>query len=146
MKLRLMKRMLWSHTFVLIAVSFIQNAVGQSNYASHANNVDYLGKGLPEEATLDGKVSFFFLSPILLAYWNDWIKKEYGKIFYQPLALPAIWILLTHVTAFSVQFFCMNVCISLCVSYAVTWIVTFCKQHWKILRSRKTSVLREITC
>lgn len=34
-----------------------QNADGQSNYASHANNVDYLGKGLPEEATLDGKVS-----------------------------------------------------------------------------------------
>lgn len=57
MKLRLMKRMLWSHTLILIAVSFIQNAVGQSNYASHANNVDYLGKGLPEEATLDGKVS-----------------------------------------------------------------------------------------
>lgn len=57
MKPRLMKRMMWSHMVVLIAVSFIQNAVGQSNYASHANNVDYLGKGLPEEATLDGKVS-----------------------------------------------------------------------------------------
>lgn len=57
MKLRLTKQMLWLHTFMLIAVSFIQNAVGQSNYASHANNVDYLGKGLPEEATLDGKVS-----------------------------------------------------------------------------------------
>lgn len=29
---------------------------GQSNYASHANNIGYLGEGLPEEATLDGKV------------------------------------------------------------------------------------------
>lgn len=45
------------HTLTIIAVVLIQNAVGQSNYASHANNVDYLGKGLPEEATLDGKVS-----------------------------------------------------------------------------------------
>lgn len=57
MKPRLMKRMMWSHTIIIIAVALIQNAVGQSNYASHANNVDYLGKGLPEEATLDGKVS-----------------------------------------------------------------------------------------
>lgn len=30
---------------------------GQSNYASHANNIAYQGEGLPEEATLDGKVS-----------------------------------------------------------------------------------------
>lgn len=57
MKPRLMKRMMWSHTIIIIAIALIQNAVGQSNYASHANNVDYLGKGLPEEATLDGKVS-----------------------------------------------------------------------------------------
>lgn len=28
----------------------------QSNYASQANNVEYNGDGLPEEATLDGKV------------------------------------------------------------------------------------------
>lgn len=28
----------------------------QSNYASHGNNIEYQG-GLPEEATLDGKVS-----------------------------------------------------------------------------------------
>lgn len=52
-----MKRMMWPHTLAFIAFLLIQNAVGQSNYASHANNVDYLGKGLPEEATLDGKVS-----------------------------------------------------------------------------------------
>lgn len=74
MKLRLMKRMMWSHTFILIAVSLIQNAVGQSNYASHANNVDYLGKGLPEEATLDGKVSWekkFALSHFVSIYEND---------------------------------------------------------------------------
>lgn len=57
MKPRLMKRMMWPHTLAFIAFLLIQNAVGQSNYASHANNVDYLGKGLPEEATLDGKVS-----------------------------------------------------------------------------------------
>lgn len=46
--------------FLLISVALIQNAVGQSNYASHANNINYLGKGLPEEATLDGKVSTRF--------------------------------------------------------------------------------------
>lgn len=32
---------------------------GQSNYASHANNIGYRGEGLPEEATLDGKVRVF---------------------------------------------------------------------------------------
>lgn len=54
---RSMKHLMAIHTLILIAVSSIPNAVGQSNYASHANNVDYLGKGLPEEATLDGKVN-----------------------------------------------------------------------------------------
>lgn len=34
----------------------IYRTSGQSNYASHGNNVEYIGKGLPEEATLDGKV------------------------------------------------------------------------------------------
>ena len=57
MRPRLMKRMMWSCTFALIAILLVQNAVGQSNYASHANNVEYLGEGLPGEATLDGKVS-----------------------------------------------------------------------------------------
>lgn len=37
--------------------SFMPQVFGQSNYASHANNVEYRGEGLPEEATLDGKVS-----------------------------------------------------------------------------------------
>lgn len=57
MKPRLMKRMMWSDTFTLIAVLLVQNAVGQSNYASHAENTNYIGEGLPGEATLDGKVS-----------------------------------------------------------------------------------------
>lgn len=57
MKTKLTKRSTGFHTLTIIAVVLIQNAVGQSNYASHANNVEYLGKGLPEEATLDGKVS-----------------------------------------------------------------------------------------
>lgn len=30
---------------------------GQSNYASHGNNINYIGNGLPEETVLDGKVS-----------------------------------------------------------------------------------------
>lgn len=38
----------------------------QSNYASHANNIEYKGEGLPEEATLDGKVTKLDdLSPII---------------------------------------------------------------------------------
>ena len=42
---------------VLIAIQLHNPTVmGQSNYASHANNVEYQGEGLPEEATLDGKV------------------------------------------------------------------------------------------
>lgn len=35
---------------------------GQSNYASHANNIGYRGEGLPEEATLDGKVRVFSIA------------------------------------------------------------------------------------
>lgn len=38
-------------------LSIIPHVSGQSNYASHANNIGYRGEGLPEEATLDGKVS-----------------------------------------------------------------------------------------
>ena len=33
------------------------DAVGQSNYASQANDVAYIGEGLPDSATLDGKVT-----------------------------------------------------------------------------------------
>lgn len=57
MRPTLMKRMMWSCALWLIAILLVQNTVGQSNYASHANNVNYLGEGLPGEATLDGKVS-----------------------------------------------------------------------------------------
>ncbi len=47
-------------SFMLLSVwnlSIIPHVSGQSNYASHANNIGYRGEGLPEEATLDGKVS-----------------------------------------------------------------------------------------
>lgn len=54
----MINRQMAIHTLMLIAALIVDSAVGQSNYASHANNVDYLGKGLPEEATLDGKVGF----------------------------------------------------------------------------------------
>lgn len=54
----LIDRRTMMYTVVLIVASCMHAAVGQSNYASHANNVDYIGKGLPEEATLDGKVRF----------------------------------------------------------------------------------------
>lgn len=58
MRPKLINRQMAIHTLMLIAALIVHPAVGQSNYASHANNVDYLGKGLPEEATLDGKVGF----------------------------------------------------------------------------------------
>ncbi|CRK92229.1 CLUMA_CG005752, isoform A [Clunio marinus] len=39
---------------------------GQSNYASHGNNINYIGNGLPEETVLDGKVTKLDdLSPII---------------------------------------------------------------------------------
>lgn len=43
-------------------IAFMQNTVlnGQSNYASQANSIEYSGGHLPEEATLDGKVSLMF--------------------------------------------------------------------------------------
>lgn len=43
--------------WMLVVGLFPPVAVAQSNYVSHANNVEYRGEGLPEEATLDGKVS-----------------------------------------------------------------------------------------
>lgn len=42
--------------FTFIALSNVQ-VFGQSNYASHGNNINYIGNGLPEETVLDGKVS-----------------------------------------------------------------------------------------
>lgn len=41
----------------LLGVLSPPQVLAQSNYASHANNIGYQGEGLPEEATLDGKVS-----------------------------------------------------------------------------------------
>jgi len=35
----------------------VPDTLSQSNYASHANDVAYIGDGLPESATLDGKVT-----------------------------------------------------------------------------------------
>lgn len=40
----------------LLVVLLADLIAAQSNYASHANNIEYQGEGLPEEATLDGKV------------------------------------------------------------------------------------------
>lgn len=41
-------------------------AASQSNYASQANNIEYQGEGLPEQATLDGKVTKLDdLSPVI---------------------------------------------------------------------------------
>lgn len=56
-------------------LSIIPHVSGQSNYASHANNIGYRGEGLPEEAMLDGKVSETFCysictDGILPIYWN----------------------------------------------------------------------------
>jgi len=66
MKRKLTKCSTAIHTLAIITLALLQNTVGQSNYASHANNVEYLGKGLPEEATLDGKVTKLDdLSPII---------------------------------------------------------------------------------
>ena len=44
---------------VLLPLVFLNIAqvFGQSNYASHGNNINYIGNGLPEETVLDGKVS-----------------------------------------------------------------------------------------
>jgi len=48
------------HTQILTFLILIFHHVnGQSNYASHANNINYIGEGLPEETVLDGKVSDF---------------------------------------------------------------------------------------
>lgn len=41
----------------LFIIIFITHEItAQSNYASLANSIEYQGDGLPEEATLDGKV------------------------------------------------------------------------------------------
>ncbi|XP_055644144.1 uncharacterized protein LOC129780176 isoform X2 [Toxorhynchites rutilus septentrionalis] len=50
----------------LILTLNLKLTTAQSNYASHGNSIEYQGEGLPEEATLDGKVTKLDdLSPII---------------------------------------------------------------------------------
>lgn len=49
--------MIFFHLLFSIASLNIVYVTSQSNYASHANNINYIGEGLPEETVLDGKVS-----------------------------------------------------------------------------------------
>jgi hypothetical protein len=54
--------MLPSWTFAVLTAGTLvcvalPGAVAQSNYASQANDVAYIGEGLPDSATLDGKVT-----------------------------------------------------------------------------------------
>lgn len=44
-------------TMMFLLLLCVVQVFGQSNYASHANNINYIGSGLPEETVLDGKVS-----------------------------------------------------------------------------------------
>lgn len=45
-------------TFFLLSIVCLNvQVLAQSNYASHGNNINYIGNGLPEETLLDGKVS-----------------------------------------------------------------------------------------
>lgn len=45
-------------TFLIFSLTcLIAGVFGQSNYAQHGTNINYIGTGLPEETLLDGKVS-----------------------------------------------------------------------------------------
>lgn len=45
-------------TFLIFSLTcLIAGVLGQSNYAQHGHNINYIGTGLPEETLLDGKVS-----------------------------------------------------------------------------------------
>ncbi|XP_058820967.1 uncharacterized protein LOC131683153 isoform X3 [Topomyia yanbarensis] len=51
---------------IIIIICCVSAIESQSNYDSHANYIEYHGQGLPEEATLDGKVTKLDdLSPII---------------------------------------------------------------------------------
>lgn len=55
----------YQHLFFLIAL-LATSVSSQSNYANQANNIEYIGDGLPEQATLDGKVTQLDdLSPVI---------------------------------------------------------------------------------
>lgn len=54
------------YLIVLYLIFDEHGSTAQSNYASQANSIEYQGEGLPEEATLDGKVTKLDdLSPII---------------------------------------------------------------------------------
>lgn len=60
----------WNTAFLLLFCG-IEVARSQSNYASQANNVEYIGEGLPENALLDGKVrNIFFADENLIVVIN----------------------------------------------------------------------------
>lgn len=51
---------------VFISLISYDGILSQSNYANQANNIEYQGEGLPEQATLDGKVTKLDdLSPVI---------------------------------------------------------------------------------
>lgn len=53
---------------VLVFCAFLcaNNVYCQSNYASHGNNIEYRGEGLPDQTVLDGKVTKLDdLSPVI---------------------------------------------------------------------------------
>ncbi|XP_050308997.1 uncharacterized protein LOC126745278 [Anthonomus grandis grandis] len=55
-----------SSIIVLLLFGLLVRATAQSNYADQSNNVEYIGEGLPPEATLDGKVTKLDdLSPVI---------------------------------------------------------------------------------
>lgn len=57
--------------FLLLCVCInVARVFGQSNYASHGNNINYIGNGLPEETVLDGKVSD--IEPFREALFTAW--------------------------------------------------------------------------
>lgn len=69
--------MLYDHTYIslqmtrvwfllILAATLVTLIAAQSNYADQANNIEYQGDGLPEQATLDGKVTKLDdLSPVI---------------------------------------------------------------------------------
>uniref|UniRef100_A0A336JZJ5 CSON005655 protein n=1 Tax=Culicoides sonorensis TaxID=179676 RepID=A0A336JZJ5_CULSO len=58
--------MLQVKLLITICLTLKINVSGQSNYASQANSIEYSNLGLPEEATLDGKVTKLDdISPII---------------------------------------------------------------------------------
>ncbi|XP_058453766.1 uncharacterized protein LOC131431865 isoform X5 [Malaya genurostris] len=66
-KVRMEVKTLHTMAIVIIAIVYcLSVTTAQSNYASQANNIEYHGEGLPDEATLDGKVTKLDdISPII---------------------------------------------------------------------------------